>query len=66
MAQQQGRYLLIQRADIRQAAPQHYHVGVQQIDHRGQAARQLLAVALQRLLRRGLAGLGGAGQLLGA
>ena len=54
-ARPQPRQLLVQVCQLRDAAAEHDHVGVEQVDHRGQRARQPRGVAVQRGLRSGIA-----------
>ncbi len=53
-APQRG-HLLVQMAQARQAAAEHDHVRVQQVDHRGQRLRQPPGVAVQRGAAGGVA-----------
>lgn len=63
MAGQQWRYAFIELRGIRHAAAEHYHFRIDDVDHAGECAGELIAVALKGLP---CGWTGGPGQLCGA
>ena len=60
-----ARHLLVQRVDVREAATQHDHVRIDDVDDRGERARQPIDVARERESRVRVGSRGAARQRLG-